>query len=269
MNFKFTSGCVTMHVKILAIGDVAGSAGVKILEDRLRGTRKEYGAAFTVVNGENAAGLGITKEQAQQLLDSGADVVTLGNHTWSQREIIPFLDDCQYILRPANFAPQVAGRGWGIFETSFGSVCVINLIGRSGMNNEYDNPFFKADGILKQIETKLILVDFHAELTSEKQAMAYYLDGRVSALWGTHTHVQTSDCRIFKEGTGFITDLGMTGPCESVIGMKPEQPISRFLGNPPGRFVTAGGPAKIEGAVFEIDTDTGKCTAAESIRIEE
>ena len=256
-----------MKINILAVGDVAGPAGMGIMVEKLRGVKKLYDIAFTVVNGENAAGLGITKDQAKELLDVGADVITLGNHTWGRREIITLLDDCRHILRPANFAPQVPGRGWGIYETSFGNVCVINLIGRAGLRFENENPFFEADRILKQIETKITLVDFHAELTSEKHAMAYYLDGRVSAIWGTHTHVQTSDCRVLAGGTGYITDLGMTGPCDSIIGMKPEQPVSRFLGNPPGRFEPADGPAKIEGAVFEIDTDTGKCANVEAVRI--
>ena len=256
-----------MNVNILAVGDVTGSAGLHFLSEKLRGVKKLYDIAFTVVNGENASGTGITKAQAEEILVAGADVVTLGNHTWDRREIIPFLDDCSYILRPGNFAPQTPGRGWGVFAASFGSVCVINLVGRGDLPYNTDNPFFEADRILKQNAETVVLVDFHAEMTSEKQAMAYYLDGRVSALWGTHTHVQTSDCRVMKAGTGFITDLGMTGPQESVIGMKPEQPISRFLGNPPGRFEVAPGPAKIEGAVFEVDTETGKCLSVEAIRV--
>jgi metallophosphoesterase (TIGR00282 family) len=154
-----------------------------------------------------------------------------------------------------------------VFDTPFGSVCVVNLIGRSEMACYSENPFFEADRILMQNKTRIVLVDFHAEMTSEKNAMAYYLDGRVSALWGTHTHVQTSDCCVFAGGMGYITDLGMTGACDSVIGMKPDQPISRFLGNPPTRFEPATGPAKIEGAVFEIDADSGKCMSVESIRI--
>ena len=256
-----------MGVNILAVGDVMGTSGMEFLMEKLRGVKKLYDIAFTVVNGENAAGLGIEKDQARGLLDSGVDVITLGNHTWGRREIITFLDDSRYILRPANFAPQVPGRGWGVFETSFGDVSVINLIGRGGMRLESESPFFEADRILGKVDTKIILVDFHAELTSEKNAMAYYLDGRVSALWGTHTHVQTSDGRVFPNGMGYITDLGMTGPCDSIIGMKPEQPISRFLGNPPGRFEPAIGPAKIEGAVFEIDTDTGRCVNVEAVRV--
>ena len=203
------------------------------------------------------------------MLEFGADVITLGNHTWSKRDIIPFLDDCPDILRPANFAPQVPGRGWGVFETEFGNVCVMNLIGRGDMSFGSDNPFFEADRILRKVEgvADIVLVDFHAEMTSEKFAMAFYLDGRVSALWGTHTHVQTSDARVFPGGMGYITDLGMTGVCDSVIGIKPEHSISRFLGNPPTRFEQAEGPARVEGAVFELDTETGKCVSVEALRI--
>ena len=256
-----------MTINILAVGDVTGQAGIDILSDKLRGVKKWGNVAFTVVNGENAGGLGVTPKQAEDILDAGADVITLGNHTWGVQKINRFLDDCKYILRPANYAPQVPGRGWGVYDTAFGSVCVINLIGRVDMAYGSENPFFEADKILKQLETKIVLVDFHAEATSEKHGIAYYLDGRVSALWGTHTHVQTSDARVFRGGMGYITDLGMTGACDSIIGMKPEQPISRFLGNPPGRFEPAEGPAKIEGAIFEIDADTGKCLNVEAIRI--
>jgi len=258
-----------MSVNILAVGDIAGQAGLDFLAEKLRGVKKWGDIAFTVVNGENAAGLGVGPAQAEAILDAGADVVTLGNHTWGVQKIQRFLDDCKYILRPSNFAPQVPGRGWGVFDTAFGNVCVINLIGGVDMPLPYggDNPFFEVDRILKQVDAKVVLVDFHAEATSEKCAMAYYLDGRASALWGTHTHVQTSDCRVFPGGLGFITDLGMTGACDSIIGMKPEQPISRFLGNPPERFEPAEGPAKLEGAIFEIDADTGKCLSIEAVRI--
>ena len=256
-----------MTNKILAIGDVVGHAGIDILSEKLRSVIKWGNIAFTVINGENAAGLGITPSQAETILDLGADVITLGNHTWGRPEIQRFLNDCRYILRPSNYTPQVPGRGWSVFETAFGRVCVINLIGRVNIQDINENPFLEIDTILKKAGTKIVLVDFHAEATSEKYAMAYYLDGRVSALWGTHTHVQTSDSRVFPGGMGYITDLGMTGACESIIGMKPDQPISRFLGNPPGRFEPADGPAKIEGAIFEIDTDSGRCLSVEAIRI--
>ena len=258
-----------MNVNVLAIGDVTGQVGIDILYDKLRGLQKFYNAAFTVVNGENAAGTGITPDQAGVLLNAGADVITLGNHTWDRKEIKEFLDDSAYILRPANFAPQTPGRGWGVFDASFGSVCVINMTGCGNIDRPYanENPFFVADRILKQADAKVVLVDFHAEMTSEKHAMAYHLDGRVSVVWGTHTHVQTSDARVFPGGTGYITDLGMTGPCDSIIGVKPAQALSRFLGNPPGRLEAAVGPAKIEGAVFVIDTNTSRCISAEAFRI--
>ena len=256
-----------MSVNILAIGDVAGSSGLNYLLNALHTIKKQHNIAFTVVNGENAAIFGISKNQAQSLLDTGVDAVTLGNHTWGRRDIISFLDDSSYILRPANYAPQTPGRGWGIFHAPFGEVCVINLIGRCHMDFGTENPFFEADKILAKSEAAVTLVDFHAEATSEKLALAHYLDGRISALWGTHTHVQTSDACVLPKGTGYITDVGMTGPVHSVIGIKPEQSISRFLGNPPQRYESAQGTAKIEGAVFEIDENTGRCLRASPLRV--
>ena len=258
-----------MTVNILAIGDVAGKAGLDFLLDKLGGVKKYYDISFTVVNAENSAGLNVKTDHAGSLIKAGVDVITLGNHTWGDRKIRDYLENTPQILRPANFAPQVPGRGWGIFETGFGDVCVINLIGRTDMPNSYlyDNPFFGVDKILGSVNTKIILVDFHAEATSEKLAMSYHLDNRITALWGTHTHVQTSDGRVYNGGMGYITDLGMTGAVESVIGMSADYSLSRFLGNPPERFESADGPAKIEGAVFEIDPLLGKCINVETIRI--
>ncbi len=258
-----------MTVNILAVGDVTGTAGLEILAKKLRTVKKLKNIGFTVINGENTAIVGISPAQADSLFEYGADVITLGNHTWGRREIASYLDDCRYILRPSNYAPQVPGRGWGVFDSPFGDVQVINLIGRCDMDFGTENPFFEADKILKEPKAKITLVDFHAQATSEKQAMAYYLDGRVSALWGTHTHVQTSDAGVFPKGMGYITDLGMTGPVVSVLGIKAEQSISRFLGNPPIRYESALGASKIEGAIFEIDTDTGRCLGVEPIRITE
>ena len=256
-----------MTVNILAIGDVVGDCGINILSEKLSGIKKQAGIGFTVVNGENAAGLGISRDQVETLYQIGADVITLGNHAWGRRDIIPVVDTASYILRPANFASQAPGRGWGIYETEFGRVCVINLIGRCGMQLFSENPFHEADRIMQRQDADIVLVDFHAEATSEKYALAYHLDGRVSAVWGTHTHVQTSDARVFQNGMGYITDLGMTGACESVIGIVPEQSISRFLGDPPSRYEAANGPAKIEGAIFEIDLNTGFCVNIEPFRI--
>ena len=256
-----------MEINILAIGDIV-TAGLDFLRKKLPALKKHYNIHFTVVNGENASGIGITPDQAEDIFYSSADVITLGNHTWGRREIENYLDDNRYIIRPSNYAPQVPGRGWCEVETDFGKICVINLIGRCGMNFGTENPFFEADRILKKTDAKITLIDFHAEATSEKLAMAYYLDGRASALWGTHTHVQTSDAAVFPKGTGYITDLGMTGPLDSVIGIKPESSINMFLGNPPRRYEQAKGPCKLEGAVFTVDSASGKCLNVETIRIQ-
>jgi len=256
-----------MSVNILAVGDISGQAGVDTLTEKLRVIKKQYDISFAVVNGENASGIGLTKKNVDSILDAGADVITLGNHTWSKIEILKHLDDQKYLIRPANFAPQVPGSGWGIYDASFGKVCVINLIGRVDVAGEFENPFLEVDKILKKLDEKVILVDFHAAATSEKTSMAYHLDGRVTALWGTHTHVQTSDCRVFPGGTGYITDLGMTGALDSVIGMRPAEPVQHFLGNPTERFIPADGPGRVEAAVFEIDPGTGKCLSVEAIRV--
>ena len=256
-----------MTVRILAVGDVSGSSGLEFLARNLRPLQKQKGISFTVVNGENASVFGLTGSQADAIFSAGADVITLGNHTWDKRDMIGYAEENKRILRPANYAPQNPGRGWGVFDTPFGDVCLISLIGRCHMDFGSDNPFFEADRILKQSKAKITLVDMHAEATSEKQAMGFYLDGRVSAVWGTHTHVQTSDACVLPQGTGYITDLGMTGPVLSVIGVRPEQSISKFLGNPPRRYESAAGSAKLEGAVFEIDPSTGRCVGVEAIRI--
>lgn len=258
-----------MSINILAVGDVVGENGLSFLDKKLRGLKKLKNIAFTVVNGENVSGTGLTPQQAEDIFTAGADVITLGNHTFGRQNIIPYLDDCRYILRPSNYAPQNPGRGWGEFDTDFGKICVVNLIGRCGMNFGTENPFFEADKILKKTDSKIVLCDLHAEATSEKLAMAYYLDGRVSALWGTHTHVQTSDAEVFPKGTGYITDLGMTGTERSVLGIKPESSISMFLGNPHYRYEAASGKCKMECAIFEIDPDTGKCLSVEAMRITE
>ena len=256
-----------MDVRIFAVGDVV-SGGLDFLEARLPALKRTLGVDFTVVNGENASGKGILPRQADRIFDAGADVITLGNHTWGRKEIEPYLDDTPRIIRPANFAPQVPGFGSCEVETSFGMVCVINLIGRCDMPFGPDNPFFAVDRILKNTEARLRLVDFHAEATSENLALAYHLDGRITALWGTHTHVQTSDAQVFPAGTGYITDLGMTGSIRSVIGVEPESSLNMFLGNPGRRYEAARGPYKLEGCLFTCDSGTGRCLAAEAIRIE-
>ena len=257
-----------MSVNILAIGDICGDPGLNFLERRLKGIRSDYNIDFVVVNGENANVVGITPRQADAIFRAGADVITLGNHTWTRTELQPYLDERRRILRPANFGPQCPGRGIEVFRTNFGDVCVLNLLGRFTLDGNTDNPFVIADGFMEEIREKIILVDFHAEGSSEKRAMGYLLDGRASAVWGTHTHVQTSDAEVLPKGTGYITDLGMTGPVHSVLGIDPEQSIGKFLGDPPRRYESASGPCKLEGCIFEIDPETGRCLRAEGIRIQ-
>ena len=257
-----------MTINILAVGDVVGQTGLAFLKDHLKTIQKQYGVSFTVVNGENANVVGITPAQADAIFNAGADVVTLGNHTWTRWELQPYLDEKARILRPANFAPQCPGRGDATFATPFGPIRVINLMGRFTLDANTENPFPLVDSLLAENQTRMVLVDMHAEATSEKLAMGRFLDGRVSAVWGTHTHVQTSDAQILDRGTGYITDLGMTGPAKSVLGIAPEQSIRKFLGDPPRRYAEAKGPSKLEGAVFTLDTETGECTAAEAVRLQ-
>lgn len=254
-----------MEFKVLAVGDVVGNPGLERVRRSLRQIKRKYGVDFTVVNGENAAVVGLTPNQAEEILDAGTDVITMGNHTWGKREIVPYLDDCSRILRPANYAPQVPGRGWGIFETNTGDVAVIDLIGRCNMDYGPNNPFLLMDQILKKVHTKIVLVEIHAEATSEKLAMGYMLDGRVSAVWGTHTHVPTADVRVLPGGTGYVTDLGMTGPRESVLGIRPELSIAKFRGDLTERYRWAEGPTKMEAVLFTLDADTGKCLRAERV----
>lgn len=256
-----------MSFRILAVGDIVGEGGLEFLSRNLRRVKIWEKIDFTIVNGENASGIGITGAQAQDILDAGADVITLGNHTFSKQNICNMLEDSEYILRPANFAPQVPGRGFGEYDTRFGKICVINLIGRCSMAYGPDNPFIEVKKILKCTDAKFKMIDFHAEATSEKLALCYMLDGSVTGIFGTHTHVQTSDGDVFPNGTGYITDVGMTGPIRSVIGVKPEISVSGFMGNPPIKYAAADGDCKMECAVFEADEKTGLCTSVRALRI--
>ena len=185
-----------MILRILAVGDVVGAPGLAFLSEHLRAFKEREHIDFTVVNGENANVVGVTPKQADAIFAAGADVVTLGNHTWMRYELQPYLEQKKRILRPANFAPQCPGRGWGEYSLRGGPICVINLMGRFTLDTNTDNPFLVVDDILEQTQAKIVLVDMHAEATSEKRAMGFYLDGRVTAVWGTHTHVQTSDAEV-------------------------------------------------------------------------
>ena len=252
-----------MILNVLAVGDVVGDSGVEYLSRHLRGLKKLKGVHFTVVNGENASGVGILPRQAREIFDAGADVVTLGNHTWNRIQIADFLEKDRYILRPANYAGRVPGRGFGIYDGPRGlKIGVINLMGRLELNANLDSPFKQVNQILRREDIQqcdVVLVDFHAEATSEKGAMAWYLDGRVEAVWGTHTHVPTADGQILPKGTGFLSDLGMTGPRLSILGVKPELSLNLFLGGLPKRYEEAEGPCKINACKFVIDTETHQC----------
>ena len=247
-------------MNVLAVGDVVGRPGLDRISRSLRWWKKQLNADFVVVNGENASVVGMTPDQGEEIFDAGADVITMGNHTFKKREIVPYLEDNSRVLRPANLAPQLPGSGVGVYETKFGPVAVIDLIGRCYMDYHAENPFLMVDKLRTQLDTKLILVELHAEATSEKLAMGYMLDGQVSAVWGTHTHVPTADARILPKGTGYVTDLGMTGPQESVLGIQPRLSIANFRGDLPDRYRWAEGPTKMEGVLFTIDTNSGRCT---------
>ena len=252
-----------MEFKVLAVGDVTGNSGLDRISRSLRYLKRKTQADFVIVNGENASGVGMTPRQGEEILDAGADLITMGNHTFNRREIVPYLDDCPRILRPANLAPQSPGRGWGLFDTRVGPVAVIDLIGRCNMEYGPDNPFLMAENILQEIDTPLIFVEIHAEATSEKMAMGYMLDGRVSAVWGTHTHVPTADAQVLPGGTGYVTDLGMTGPRHSVLGVDPKISIAKFRGDLTSRYQWPDGPTKMDAALFTLDSCTGRCLKAE------
>ena len=256
-----------MEWKVLAVGDVVGNPGMERIRRSLRKLKQKCGADFVVVNGENASVVGIQPHQAEDILDAGADVITLGNHSFAKREICDYLEESSRILRPANYAPQVPGRGWAVYESRAGDIAVIDLIGRCNMDYGPDNPFLLVEKILKQITAKIILVELHAEATSEKLAMGYLLDGRVSAVWGTHTHVPTADAQILPKGTGYVTDLGMTGPKVSVLGIRPELSIAKFRGDLTERYRWAEGETKLEGVLFTLDSETGKCLKAERVDV--
>jgi metallophosphoesterase (TIGR00282 family) len=256
-----------MDFRVLCVGDVVGNPGLNEIRKNLRRLIRQTAADLTIVNGENAAVVGITPDQAEDIFDAGADVITLGNHSFSKREIVPYMEDNRRILRPANYAPQTPGEGVCVLETRAGDVAVIDLIGRVNMDYGPDNPFLQIEKILKTVTAKIILVELHAEATSEKLALGYMLDGKVSALWGTHTHVPTADAQVLPKGTGYVTDLGMTGPKYSVLGIRPELSYNRFRGDLPERYRWADGDTKMEAVLFTIDSATGLCKAAERVSL--
>jgi metallophosphoesterase (TIGR00282 family) len=248
-------------MNIFFIGDIVGAPGRRAVEELLPRVVDHYFIDLVVANGENASGgIGITPQVADQLLSQGIDLLTSGNHIWKYKEILPYLEETDRLLRPANYPPETPGRGFAIVETAAGErAAVLNLEGRVFMN-PLECPFRTAEQVLASLpkEVKVILVDMHAEATSEKQAMGWFLDGRVSAVVGTHTHVQTADERVLPGGTGYISDAGMTGPVDSVIGMKKEIILERFLTQRPQPFKVAAQNIQLQGVVLKIDPQ-GRC----------
>lgn len=253
-------------MNILAIGDIVGDTGTDMFLEHIDELKKEYNIDFCIVNAENASeGNGITRRKAELLLENGADVLTLGNHTFRQKDAFGLLANNPRVIRPANFPEGTVGKGVTVIEKNGKKIAVINLMGRIYMDY-MDCPFRTVDKILESVRADLYFVDFHAEATSEKISMGWYLDGRVTAVFGTHTHVQTADGWVLPKGTGYITDLGMTGPMYSCLGVKKEITLERFLTCIPRRFEFADGRAQLCGAVFSVG-DGGKTEKVEAISI--
>ncbi len=255
-------------LRILFLGDVIGRPGRLAVRRLLPALKKRYSLDFVVANGENAAGgFGITEDVYAELVGAGIDAITSGNHIWDRKEVLNFIDNADRLLRPFNYPAGSPGAGLRLFTKDEVEIAVLNLCGRAFMD-DLDCPFRAVNRCLKELSAQVVLVDMHAETTSEKIAMGWYLDGRVSAVIGTHTHVQTSDDRVLPGGTAYITDAGMTGPVDSVIGMKKELVIKRFLTQMPVRFEVATGRLELQGVFFEVDSATGRATHMERIKEE-
>ncbi|WP_181348621.1 TIGR00282 family metallophosphoesterase [Thalassobacillus sp. CUG 92003] len=259
-------------MKLLFIGDVVGSPGREMVEEYLPKLKQKYQPAVTIINGENAAGgKGITEKIYRRFLELGANAVTLGNHAWDNRDIFEFIHDAPHMVRPANFPEGTPGKGMTFVKSHVGEIAVINLQGRTFLSPN-DDPFRKADELINEAKkrTNLIFLDFHAEATSEKQAMGWYVDGRVSINVGTHTHIQTADERILPQGTGYISDVGMTGPYDAILGMDREVVLKRFLTNLPVRFeVPKSGRKQLSGFLADVDERSGNATKVKRILINE
>lgn len=256
-------------MKILAVGDIVGENGLKKAKEIIPDLKKRKEIDFIVMNGENVAGgMGLTEKLYKEMLGMGVDVVTMGNHTWSKKDIFNFIDDSS-LIRPANYSKGVCGKGYTIKECKGKKIAVINLIGRTDMNILSDNPFVLVNEILEETKNKadIIIVDFHAEATAEKIAMGYYLDGRVNIIFGTHTHVQTADEQILEKGTAYITDIGMTGPKKSVIGMDVLASIKRFETTLPEKYKLAEGECVLNGCIFEVCDNSSRIEKIERINM--
>lgn len=245
-------------MKILAVGDLVGETGVEKLKRTLPNLQEAEHIDFTIINGENSAGgMGMTSKIYNELNRLNIDVITMGNHTWGKKDIFTFIGD-KKIIRPANYSKGCPGKGYTIIQKDNKKIAVVNLIGRTDMGVLSDNPFTCIDHIIEKLKVDIIVLDFHAEATAEKIAMGYYVDGRITAMFGTHTHVQTADEKILEKGTGYITDIGMTGPENSVIGMDVDASLKRFVTSLPEKYKLAEGSCMLNGVIFDINDETNK-----------
>ena len=256
-------------MRILAVGDIVGESGVRKLKSELHRIKNAENIDFVITNGENSAGgMGINEKYFNDILEAGTDVVTMGNHTWGKKDIFKFIDHPQ-LLRPANYPKGVVGKGLGIYECKQKKIAVMNFMGRVDINILTENPFLLAKDMVNDLQGKvdIIIIDFHAEATAEKIAMARYLDGKITCIFGTHTPVQTADERILPNGTAFITDIGMTGPKDSVIGMDAEASIKRFETTLPEKYKLAEGECILNAVIFDIDETNNRATDIKRIYI--
>ncbi len=249
-------------MNILAVGDIVGNCGINKLKMELHDIKNKYNIDFCIVNAENAAeGMGLTIKNFKDIISSGADCITMGNHTWGKKEIFQIIDEPE-LIRPINYPEGVCGKGYNIYSCKNKKIAVINAMGRAEINVQTENPFLQVKKVIDEIKTKvdLIFLDFHAEATAEKQAMGYFLDGEITAMFGTHTHVQTADEKILEKGTAYITDIGMTGPKKSILGMDIDAALKRFLTALPEKYKVAAGEAMLNGCIVEVDDNTNKVT---------
>jgi metallophosphoesterase (TIGR00282 family) len=258
---------VADEFRILFVADVVGHPGREAVKAILPGLKKEVGADLTIVNGENSAGgFGLTAKIAAELKAAGADVITTGNHVFAQKEFVSELPGLQQVLRPANYPPAAPGQGSCVVEAAGRQVLVMNLMGRIFTADNLDDPFRAADAILAaHPETRIVFCDMHAEATSEKTAMGWHLDGRASAVVGTHTHIPTADARVLTKGTAYVTDVGMVGPRDGCIGMDKDVVLQRFLTAVPNRFIVASGPVTFNSVLVTINSSTGRATSIQRV----
>jgi len=252
-------------MNILAVGDIVGQIGVEYYKKKISQLKKDYDVDFVIVNGENSErGSGINKAIFDDLISYGADVVTMGNHTWGKKDIFSFIDNSPRLIRPLNYAEELVGKGYIVLEKNNKKIAVLNLIGRVDMGGSFDCPFKKAEAEIERLKkeenVEIVIIDFHAEATAEKKAFAYYMKDKANIIFGTHTHVQTNDETIYDTGLGYITDIGMTGPINSIIGLDVNIALKRFLTQIPERYQVAEGECFLNAVLFKLDDNTNKVT---------